>query len=125
MIPETPALFAGRFLSGIAQAIMFSVLDSWIVGDFFARKLITQGCDLFRTFGTLAVINSFSAVVCGVLGERLIWATGSNKAPFVLSWLVMWQAMQAVWSKMVSSHSAVRHRLLTRSTEGSIWCRRY
>ncbi|KAK9420022.1 putative Molybdate-anion transporter [Seiridium unicorne] len=107
MVPEIPALFAGRFLGGIAQAIMFSVLDSWIVGDFFTRKLITQGCDLYRTFGTLGVINSFAAVACGVLGDRLIWATGSNKAPFVLSWLVMWQAMQAVWSKMREAYGAV------------------
>ncbi|KAH6647542.1 hypothetical protein BKA67DRAFT_390722 [Truncatella angustata] len=107
MIPEVPALFAGRFLGGIAQAIMFTVLDSWIVGDFFTRKLLTQGCDLYRTFGTLGVINSFAAVLCGVLGDRLIWATGYNKAPFVVSWLVMWQAMQAVWSKMREAYGAV------------------
>jgi MFS transporter, MFS domain-containing protein family, molybdate-anion transporter len=104
MIPELPAIFAGRVLGGIAQALMFGVLDSLIVSDFFSRKLITQGCDLYRTFGTMGVINSFAAVMCGVLGDRLIWATGYNKAPFVVSWLVMWQAMQLVWSKMVSAY---------------------
>ncbi|ETS78282.1 hypothetical protein PFICI_10344 [Pestalotiopsis fici W106-1] len=107
MIPELPAIFAGRILGGIAQALMFGVLDSMIVSDFFARKLITQGCDLYRTFGTMGVINSFAAVACGVLGDRLIWATGYNKAPFVVSWLVMWQAMQLVWSKMRESYGAV------------------
>ncbi|KAI0129445.1 hypothetical protein BJ170DRAFT_560979, partial [Xylariales sp. AK1849] len=98
MIPQVPVLFAGRIFGGVAASIFFSVLDSWIVTDFHARKLVTKGCDLYRTFGTLAVINCFSAVACGVLGERLVSATGSRRAPFWASWLLMWQAMQAVWS---------------------------
>ncbi|KAI1848963.1 hypothetical protein JX266_005391 [Neoarthrinium moseri] len=122
MIPELPALYAGRVLGGFATAIVFSVMDSWIVFDFFARKLIHQGCDLYRTFGTLAVINAFAAVACSVIGDRLVWATGSNKAPFIVSWLVMWQAMQALWSKFkeVYGASATDDREMIKNTPSVI-----
>jgi MFS transporter, MFS domain-containing protein family, molybdate-anion transporter len=102
MIPELPVLFIGRVLSGIASAIMFSVLDAWITQDFFARKLINSGCDLYRTFGTLGVINAAAAVASSIVGDRLIWASGYNKAPLLLSGIAMWQAMQLVWGKFVS-----------------------
>lgn len=112
MVPELPSLFIGRALGGLASAIMFSVLEAWIVQDFFTRKLINQGCDLFRTFGTLGVINTAAAVVCSIAGDRLVWASGFNKAPFILSFLAMWQAMQRVWNKFVSlspsSHAPCR-----------------
>ncbi|KAH8666311.1 hypothetical protein BX600DRAFT_461456 [Xylariales sp. PMI_506] len=107
MIPNLPLQFLSRALAAIGLSAILSTLEAWIATDFFARKLVQRGCDLYRTFGTMGVINAFSAVACGVLGDRLIAATGSKNAPLILSWLLMWQAMQQVWSAFKEVYGAV------------------
>jgi MFS transporter, MFS domain-containing protein family, molybdate-anion transporter len=102
VIPATPLLFLGRILGGISTSILFTVFDSWMVTNFHTLKLAEEGCDLKRTYAATGVINSLVAILSGWVGEILVWATGSRKSPFFMSVVILWLALQQIWSHWVS-----------------------
>ncbi|KAI0594922.1 hypothetical protein F4775DRAFT_411348 [Biscogniauxia sp. FL1348] len=101
-----PLLFLGRFLGGISTSILFSVFDSWMVTNFRERRLVEFGCDLSRTYATTSTVNSLAAILGGVASEMSVRATGSRKAPFVLSALLLWSALQVIWSHWIENYGA-------------------
>lgn len=85
VVPSVPVLFAGRVLGGVSTSLLFSVFESWMVTDFHDRQLATKGADLSRTFGVMSTLNSVVAIASGVASEWLVSATGTRKAPFAAS----------------------------------------
>lgn len=85
MVPSLPVLFLGRVLGGLSTSLLFSVFDSWMVTDFRKRELARKGGDLSRTFGTMSMLNSVVAIASGVVSEWLVSLTGTRKAPFAAS----------------------------------------
>jgi MFS family permease len=100
-MPITPLLYLGRILGGISTTILFIVFDAWMVTNFRDRKLAEDGCDLTRTYATSSVVNSLVAIASGLVGEILVWVTGTKKAPFIMSVVLLWLALQAIWSRWV------------------------
>ncbi|KAI1661996.1 DUF791-domain-containing protein [Daldinia decipiens] len=103
VIPSIGFLFLGRVLGGISTSILFSVFDSWMVTNFRERKLVEHGCDLSRTYATTSIVNSLSAIVSGIVSEGLVRATGTKKAPFLLSSILLWLALQLIWAHWVEN----------------------
>lgn len=105
VIPSIGFLFLGRIFGGISTSILFSVFDSWMVTNFRERKLVEHGCDLSRTYATTSIVNSLSAIVSGVVSEWLVRVTGTKKAPFLLSSVLLWLALQLIWAHWVRNMS--------------------
>ncbi|KAI5917103.1 hypothetical protein F4810DRAFT_716782 [Camillea tinctor] len=105
IIPSVPLLFLGRVLGGISTSILFSVFDSWMVTNFRERKLVKFGCDLSRTYATTSTVNSLAAILGGVASEVSVRVTGTKKAPFMLSAVLLWSALQVMWSHWVSKRT--------------------
>ncbi|TRX90872.1 hypothetical protein FHL15_008276 [Xylaria flabelliformis] len=106
VVPVVPLLFAGRVLGGISSSILFTVFDAWMVTNFRERKLDADGCDLTRTYAATAVVNCLAAILSGAVGEGLVWATGTRKSPFLLSVVLLWVALQAIWSRWLENFGA-------------------
>ncbi|KAI1741566.1 DUF791-domain-containing protein [Xylaria scruposa] len=119
VVPITPLLFAGRVLGGISSSILFAVFDSWMVTNFRERRLAADGCDLTRTYAATGVVNCLAAMLSGVVGEVLVWATGSKKSPFLLSVVLLWLALQAIWSRWVENFGAEASS--STRTRPSVW----
>jgi MFS family permease len=97
IVPITPVLFLSRVLGGLSISLLSGVFESWVVCDFRTRKLFVKGCDLYRTFGTMGVVNTVAAIVSAFAGDRLVWLTGTTKAPLILSVVLAWWALQLIW----------------------------
>ena len=106
-VPSLPVLLAGRVLGGISTSLLFSVFESWMVTDFHARGLGTKGGDLGRTFGRMSTINSVVAILSGVGSEWLVSKTGTRKAPFVASAVLLGVAFCVIWSYWVRSRVSI------------------
>ncbi|KAI8628435.1 DUF791-domain-containing protein [Xylariaceae sp. FL1651] len=104
IVPVTPLLFLGRILGGISTTILFTVFDSWMVTNFRERKLADDGCNLTRTYATTGVVNSLAAIMSGLAGEVLVRATGTKKSPFLLSVVLLWAALQVIWSRWTENY---------------------
>ncbi|KAF2971786.1 hypothetical protein GQX73_g1788 [Xylaria multiplex] len=99
IVPVTPLLFLGRILGGVSTTILLNVFDSWMVTNFREKKLIENGCDLSRTYAATSVVNSLAAILSGLVGEVLVWATGTRKSPFFVSVVLLWVNLQMIWSQ--------------------------
>ncbi|TGJ83533.1 hypothetical protein E0Z10_g5228 [Xylaria hypoxylon] len=97
VVPVTPLLFLGRILGGISTSILFTVFDSWMVTNFHQGKLAEDGCDLSRTYAATSFISSLAAILSGLMGEVLVWATGTKKNPFLMSIVLLWSALHMIW----------------------------
>ncbi|KAI1175201.1 hypothetical protein F4777DRAFT_339462 [Nemania sp. FL0916] len=106
VIPSTPLLFLGRILGGVSTSIIFTVFDSWMVTNFHEGKLEERGCDLTRTFAATSVVSSLVAILSGFVGDILVWATGSKKSPFLMSVVLLWLALQVIWSRWSENFGA-------------------
>jgi len=102
-LPATPLLFAGRILGGLGTSLLFSVFESWMVTDFHARGLGKSGGDLSRTFGLMSTLNSVVAILSGVGSEWLVSASGTRKAPFVASVVLLIAAAGVIATQWVST----------------------
>ncbi|KAI0467507.1 DUF791-domain-containing protein [Xylaria cf. heliscus] len=120
VVPVTPLLFLGRVLGGVSTSILFTVFDSWMVTNFRERKLADDGCDLTRTFATTSVVNSLAAIASGFVGEVLVWVTGTKKSPFLASVVLLWLALQAIWSRWVENFG-VKASSVPTQTHLSVW----
>ncbi|KAI1427878.1 hypothetical protein F5Y12DRAFT_123584 [Xylaria sp. FL1777] len=114
IVPVTPLLFIGRILGGISTSILSTVFDSWMVANFHKRNLVENGCDLSRTYAATSVVNSVAAILSGLVGEILVWATGTKKSPFLISVVLLWLNLQMIWGHWsenfgVSSSSEPTH----------------
>ncbi|KAI0453781.1 hypothetical protein F5B21DRAFT_274347 [Xylaria acuta] len=119
-VPVTPLLFLGRVLGGLSTSILFTVFDSWMVTNFRERKLADDGCDLTRTFAATSVVNGLAAISSGFVGEVLVWATGTRKSPFLMSVVLLWLALQAIWSRWVENFG-VKASSEPTQTRPSVW----
>ncbi|KAH9886554.1 hypothetical protein F4778DRAFT_786655 [Xylariomycetidae sp. FL2044] len=106
VVPVAPLLFLGRVLGGVSTSILFSVFDSWMVTNFRDRRLVDDGCDLSRTYAATGTVNSLAAILSGVVGQALVKVTGSKKAPFILSTLLLWSALQVIWSHWIENYGS-------------------
>ncbi|KAK0617242.1 major facilitator superfamily transporter [Immersiella caudata] len=78
-IPSLPVLFVGRVLGGVGTSLLFSVFESWMVGDVKGKG---HGEELGGLFGVMSTVNSVVAILSGVGSEWLVGVAGTRKAPF-------------------------------------------
>ncbi|KAI0509678.1 hypothetical protein F5B22DRAFT_637831 [Xylaria bambusicola] len=122
IVPVTPLLFLGRIFGGISSSILFSVFDSWMVTNFHKKDLAKEACDLSRTYASTAIVNSLVAILTGLLGESLVWATGTKKTPFLVSVALLWVCFQTIWSHWGENFGASSSLASTpAATRPSLW----
>ncbi|CAK7207005.1 hypothetical protein SEUCBS139899_009813 [Sporothrix eucalyptigena] len=110
-----PLLLLGRILGGISTSLLFSVFESWMVTDFWEHEkyglshVLGDDSDdddvaadaeakkekeeaerqaagrLSHTFGQMGTLNSMAAITSGVFSDWVVSTTGTAKAPFVAS----------------------------------------
>ncbi|KAI1748591.1 hypothetical protein F4782DRAFT_534285 [Xylaria castorea] len=121
VVPATPLLFLGRVLGGLSTGILSTVFDGWMVANFRGRGLAADGCDLTRTYAATSVVNGLAAVSSGFVGELLVWATGTRKSPFLLAVVLLWLALQAIWSRWVENFGVRASSEPTQTRPSSVW----
>ncbi|KAI0105231.1 hypothetical protein GGR51DRAFT_195403 [Nemania sp. FL0031] len=122
IVPVVPLLFLGRILGGVSTSILFTVFDSWMVTGFHKGKLDEEGCDLTRTYAATSVVSSLVAILSSILGEALVWATGTKKSPFLVSVILLWFALQAIWSSWAENFGArASSNRSVPATSRSVW----
>ncbi|GJD00832.1 major facilitator superfamily transporter [Colletotrichum higginsianum] len=95
-----------------------------MVTDFHARRLGDQGLDLSRTFGLMSTVNSVVAIVSGVVSEWLVSATGTRKAPFLTSVVLLIIASSVIasqWDENYGSTGKASPSKASRSKTASLW----
>lgn len=101
MVPSLPLLAASRVLGGVSTSLLFSVFESWMVTDFHRRGLQARGGDLSRTFGLMSTLNSIVAIASGVFSEWIVAVTGTRKAPFAASVVLLAVAFWLILNRWV------------------------
>ena len=87
-------------LGGLGTSLLFSVFESWMVADFRARG--GEEGRLSRMFGLMSTLNSVVAIVSGVGSEWLVGVTGTKKAPFGASVVLLVVAAGVIATQWVS-----------------------
>lgn len=78
-----------------------------MVADFRARRLESKGLDLGRTFGVMSTVNSVVAIGSGVVSEWVVGASGTRKAPFGLSVVVLGLAALFIYTQWVRTTTSL------------------
>lgn len=96
-----PVLFLGRVLGDATTTLLFSVFETWMVADY--RRLDSMHNETFlnEMFGTLATVNSLTAILSGISSEALVQVTESTRAPFAASVLCLIAAAHQISSTWV------------------------
>lgn len=68
---------------------MYSVFESWMVTEYFARDLGKSHMSLDSMFGIMTTLNSIVAIISGVVGEGLVAATETKVSPFLAAVLCL------------------------------------
>ncbi|KAK3333403.1 major facilitator superfamily transporter [Cercophora scortea] len=96
MVPSLPLLVAGRVLGGLSTSLLFSVFESWMVADVRARGEEVEE-ELASMFGAMSTVNSLVAIASGVGSEWLVAVTGTRRAPFAGSVVLLGIAFGGIW----------------------------
>ena len=104
-------LLLGRVLGGIATSLLFSVFESWLVGEH--GRLGLDDASLGETLSAAVLLNSVVGIVSGAMAQRAAdafpfqpvpghesWYWGGYTAPFDLAILALGAGcalMQALW----------------------------
>jgi MFS transporter, MFS domain-containing protein family, molybdate-anion transporter len=78
-------LLLGRILGGISATLLFNVFETWMIADYHSRGTEMAGLDLGNVFGRMTTFSSIAAILCGMIGDLLVQATGSRTTPFMAS----------------------------------------
>jgi MFS family permease len=101
-------LFIGRLLGGVSTTLMYSVFESWMVTEYYARGLEKSSMSLSALFAVMTTLNSIVAIISGVLGESLVAATGTKVSPFMAAvvclGLAAWLMIRDWVSPFIPSH---------------------
>lgn len=79
-----PILFVGRALGGMSTTLLYSVFETWMISEYHSRN-ISDALPLGDMFSLSVTLSCIVAIASGILGESVVAATGSKKAPFLLA----------------------------------------
>ena len=83
LVPEYWTLMLGRFLSGIATSLLFSVFESWMVCEHHKNGF---GANLLgETFAYATFGNGLVAVIAGLIANFAVQSSGFVCAPFIVA----------------------------------------
>ncbi|KFY24506.1 hypothetical protein V491_02134 [Pseudogymnoascus sp. VKM F-3775] len=91
--PEIVTLLIGRLLGGVATTLMYSVFESWMVTEYFARSLDRSNMTLDSMFGLMTALNGVVAILSGVVGETVVAMTGTKTSPFMVAIVLLMTAL--------------------------------
>lgn len=80
-----PILFIGRFAGGVCTTLLYSVFEAWMISDYHERGLQASGMELSSVFSNMTTISCIVAIVCGVIGDILVTASGTRTWPFMVA----------------------------------------
>lgn len=95
-------LFLGRILGGISGTLLYSVFESWLVAEYNKLMVDDEGSALSGIFSMMTTLNSFVAIVAGIVAGWLVDHVGTAKAPFMASLGCMSIAFVAISKTWVS-----------------------
>lgn len=107
-------LLVGRLLGGVATTLMYSVFESWMVTEYFARSLDKSNMSLDSMFGLMTTLNGVVAILSGVVGESVVAMTGTKTSPFMAAIVLLMIAlliMKRGWVSWHSHHGSINGRL--------------
>ncbi|KFY03525.1 hypothetical protein O988_01421 [Pseudogymnoascus sp. VKM F-3808] len=90
---EIVTLLIGRLLGGVATTLMYSVFESWMVTEYFARSLDRSNMTLDSMFGLMTTLNGVVAILSGVVGESVVAMTGTKTSPFMAAIVLLMAAL--------------------------------
>ncbi|CAG8971865.1 hypothetical protein HYALB_00001977 [Hymenoscyphus albidus] len=88
-------------LGGVANTMMATLFESWMVSEFHKRKLEEVG-SLKDVFGMMTMINGVVAILAGVIVQEATEFTQTKTAPFmcaVFFLVVGFDLMLRKWSE--------------------------
>ena len=78
-------LFLGRILGGISGTLLYSVFESWLVAEYNKLMIDDESASLSGIFSMMTTLNSFVAIIAGIVAGWLVDHVGTAKAPFMAS----------------------------------------
>ncbi|KAL1602643.1 hypothetical protein SLS60_006060 [Paraconiothyrium brasiliense] len=99
-------LFLGRILGGVSGTLLYSVFESWLVAEYNKLVVDDEGSALSSIFSMMTTLNSFVAIVAGILAGWLVDHIGTAKAPFMASlgcMSIAFIAISKTWSENYGS----------------------
>lgn len=82
-------LFAGRFCGGVSTTLLYTVFDAWMITEYHKRGLESEHLSLGTLYAWMTSLNSIVAITTGIIGEVLVWLTGTKMSPFLLAIVVL------------------------------------
>ncbi|KAI9189869.1 hypothetical protein H9P43_001302 [Blastocladiella emersonii ATCC 22665] len=107
-VPSLPILILGRVFGGISTSLLFSVFETWMTSEFFARGF--PAAALGPLFSTAVTLNSVVAIVAGLAANSAADALGTSRIPFLLAIVpavVGFAIVAATWSENYGAAGAV------------------
>lgn len=104
MVNSIALLSFGRLLGGVSTSILFSVFESWMVST--AKSKGMPSSDLGGLLGRCTLVNGLVASTSGLVSDGVVAWTGTFKAPFVASGLLLVLAglvIRKTWSENYGS----------------------
>lgn len=109
-----PILYAGRVCGGIATTLLFSVFEAWMITEYHALQLEASNLRLGTIFGSMTKLSSIAAICAGVIGDGIIWYSGTATWPFLASLLCCASAglcMLIMWRENYGGNSSRENSL--------------
>lgn len=116
LVPNFWILMVGRFLSGIATSLLFSVFESWMVCEHFR-----QGFDshlLSETFAYATFGNGLVAVFAGLVANTVAASSFGYVAPFLVAILPLIGIMMIVSSSWNENYGNQQLSMLSSLMKG-------
>ncbi|KAF1965062.1 DUF791-domain-containing protein [Bimuria novae-zelandiae CBS 107.79] len=99
-------LFLGRVLGGVSGTLLYSVFESWLVAEFNKLMVDDEDSNLSGIFSMMTTLNSFVAIVAGIVAGWLVDHVGTAKAPFMASMgcmMIAFIVISNTWSENYGS----------------------
>jgi predicted MFS family arabinose efflux permease len=115
MVPNYWVLMVGRFLSGIATSLLFSVFESWMVCEHFKNGF--DSASLGDTFAKATFGNGLVAVIAGLIANTAAQSYG-YVAPFVVAILPLSLVGMIVYSTWSENYGNQQLNMLSSLQKG-------
>ena len=91
-------LFVGRAFGGLSTTLLYSVFETWMISEYHKRGL-SDCLELGNMFSFALTLSSSVAILAGVVGDTIVWFTGTKISPFMAAVLCLIAAFTLIHQK--------------------------
>ncbi|KAM0336161.1 hypothetical protein ACHAPQ_004436 [Fusarium lateritium] len=108
LLGNIPLLFVGRAMGGLANTILYSAFETWMIAEYHKQGFADCVGALDVMHSSIAITNGFVAVGGGVAAQMFASVFGLQLAPFVVSLICLGMALMVInrsWVSLLANES--------------------